>query len=304
VTNDAGATISFTAPIVASTGTHPAFTATGGGTVSATSSSSTLATTTATALDVEGGTLIGSGGLVFQSISAGTGSLSDPVDGVRIADAGTSGGLSVVGQTNVAGSGGTIRHSSGAGAGVSVTDSGPISLSWMDITGSGDAVNLSSSIPTTQGLIAELAHTAIVQSGAGTGIMAQTSGTGILNLTLANNSVTMGASAQNAITVVSGGDGGAGQVCLDSDANSVTANGTGNGVAVEQLGTGSVFALNGLVSPFTPPTVVALLTTANPLLSDVTGGTGVPAVAALAGTNGGFTAAVSACAAPAPPASD
>ncbi len=135
VTSDTGATINFTGPIVASTGTHPAFTATGGGTVSATSSSSTLATTTATALDVEGGTLIGSGGLVFQSISAGTGSPSDPVDGVRIADAGTSGGLSVIGQTNVAGSGGTIRHSSGAGAGVSVTDSGPISLSWMDITG-------------------------------------------------------------------------------------------------------------------------------------------------------------------------
>jgi hypothetical protein len=301
--NDSPATINFTGPIVASTGTHPAFTATGGGTVSATSPTSTLATTTATALDVEGGTLIGPGGLVFQSISAGTGSPSDPVDGVRIADAGTSGGLSVVGQTNVAGSGGTIRHSSGAGAGVSVTDSGPISLSWMDITGSGDAVDLSSSIATTQGLIAELANNAIVQSGAGTGIMAQTSTTGILNLTLANNSVTMGASAQNAVTVVSGGDGGAGQVCMDSVANSVTATGSGNGVAVDQLGTGSVFALSGLLSPFTPPTVVSLLTTANPLLSGVTG-SGAEAVATLGGTNGGFTNATTACAVPAPPASD
>ena len=301
--NDSPATIDFTGQIAANTGTHPAFTATGGGTVSATSPTSTLVTTTARALDVEGGTAIGSGGLVFQSISAGTGSPSDPVDGVRIADAGTSGGLSVIGQTNVAGSGGTIRHSSGAGAGVSVTDSGPISLSWMDITGSGDAVNLSSSIPTTQGLIAELANNAIVQSGAGTGIMAQTSGTGILNLTLANNSVAMGASAQNAITVVSGGDGGAGQVCMDSVANSVTATGSGNGVVVEQLGTGSVFGLNGLLSPFTPPTVVSLLTTANPLLSGVSGGSGLAAVATLGGTNGGFTNAT-ACAVPAPPASD
>ena len=83
--NDTAATIDFTGPIVASTGTHPAFTATGGGTVSATSLTSTLTTTTATALDVEGGTLIGSGGLVFQSISAGTGTpgAPNPVDGVR-----------------------------------------------------------------------------------------------------------------------------------------------------------------------------------------------------------------------------
>jgi Bacterial Ig domain len=303
VTNDSAATINFSGPIVASTATHPAFTATGGGTVSTTSSTSTLATTTATALDVEGGTLIGSGGLVFQSISSGTGSPSDPVDGVRISDAGTSGGLSVIGLANVAGSGGTIRHSSGAGAGVSVTDSGPISLSWMDIAGSGDAVNLSSSIGTTQGLIAELADNAIVQSGAGTGIMAQTSGTGILNLTLANNSVTMGSSAQNAITVVAGGDGGAGQVCMDSFLNSVTATGSGNGVAVQQLGTGSVFAINGLLSPYLPSTVVSLLTTDNPLLSGVTGGSGVPAVATLGGTNGGFTNAAL-CAVPALPASD
>jgi hypothetical protein len=95
----------------------------------------------------------------------------------------------VTGLVNAPGSGGTIDHSSGGGAsdgGVSVTDSGPVSPSWMDIAGSGDAVNLSSSIATTQGLIAELSDNAIAQSGAGTGILAQTSGTGILNLTLAS----------------------------------------------------------------------------------------------------------------------
>ena len=116
VTSDGSAVVNFTGPIVASTGTHPAFTATGGGTVSAISATSTLTTTTATALDVEGTTQIGSSGLVFQSISAGTGSPSDPVDGVRISDAGTAGGLTVTGLANVAGSGGTIQHSSGAGA--------------------------------------------------------------------------------------------------------------------------------------------------------------------------------------------
>jgi Big-like domain-containing protein len=300
VTNDGGATIAFTGQIVASTGTHPAFTATGGGIVTAISASSTLTTTTATALDVEGGTQIGSSGLVFQSISAGTGSPSDPVDGVRISDAGTAGGLSVIGLANVAGSGGTIQHSSGAGAGVSVTDSGPVSLSWMDITGSGDGVDLSSSIGTAQGLIAELADNTIAQSGAGTGILAQTSGTGILNLTLAGNTVTMGTSAQNAVTVVSGGDGGAGQVCMDSAGNSVTATGSGNGIAVEQLGTGSVFAVNNLASPFTPATVVTLLTTVN-ALGGVTG-SGAPAVATLGGGNVFTTAA--GCAVPAAPVTD
>jgi len=301
--NDSPATIDFSGQIVASTGAHPAFTATGGGTVSATSPTSTLTTTTATALDVEGGTQIGSGGLIFQSIFAGSGTPSDPVDGVLISDAGTSGvGLDVTGLANEPGSGGTIDHTSGAGAGISVTDSGPVSLSWMDIAGSGDAVSLSSSIGTVHGLVAQLADNTIAQSGAGTGILAQTSGTGILNLTLASNTVTMGSSSQDAVTVVSGGDGGAGNVCMDSVANSVTATGSGNGVAVEQLGTGSVFAVDNLGLPYAPSTVVSLLTTDNPALSGVTG-SGAPAVATLGGTNGGFTTAAN-CQVPAPPVSD
>jgi hypothetical protein len=172
----------------------------------------------------------------------------------------------------------------------------------MDIVGSGDAVNLSSSTGTAPGLIAELSDNAIAQSGAGTGILAQTSGTGLLDLTLASNTVAMGSSSQNAITVVSGGDGGAGQVCMDSAGNSVTATGSGNGVAVQQLGTNSVFALDNLASPFDPAAVVSLLTTDNPLLSGVTGSS-VPAVATLGGTNSGFTATAS-CVVPAPPVSD
>ena len=180
-----------------------------------------------------------------------------------------------------------------------MTDSGPISLSWMDITGSGDAVNLSSSLASTPGLIAELADNTIAQSGAGTGILAQTSGPGNLNLTLAGNIVTMGSSAQNAVTVVSGGDGGAGNVCMDSAGNSVTATGSGNGVAVEQLGSGSVFAVDNLGSPFSPATVVSLLTTVN-TLSGVTGG--APAVATLGGSDVFTTAA--GCAVPTPPVTD
>ena len=69
-----GATFNFTGGISASTGTNPAFTATGGGTVSATQNNTsivnTLTTTTGTALNIAN-TTIGASGLTFRSISAG-----------------------------------------------------------------------------------------------------------------------------------------------------------------------------------------------------------------------------------------
>ena len=177
VTNDAGAIINFSGPIVASTGTHPAFTATGGGTVSATSTGSTLTTTTATALDVEGPTLIGSSGLNFQSISAGSGTPGhpNPLDGVLIAGTGTSGGgLTVTGAASAAGSGGTIQDATGTGGadgGVSVSDSGPVSLNDMNfINDAGAGVNISS-VPQFLVIGASI-------SGGGAGIVASGEATG------------------------------------------------------------------------------------------------------------------------------
>lgn len=107
LSGNTGATINFSGKIDLSTATHPAFAATGGGTVTATGSGSTLTTTTGTALDVEN-TTIGSSGLTFQSVSANGGS-----HGIVLDTTGSSGGLSVTG-TGSANSGGTIQAISGA----------------------------------------------------------------------------------------------------------------------------------------------------------------------------------------------
>src|SRR5207247_369246 len=66
------ATFTFSGGVNINSGTNPAFTAKLGGTVTATGSTNTLATTTGTALDVENVT-IGASGLTFHSITAGTG---------------------------------------------------------------------------------------------------------------------------------------------------------------------------------------------------------------------------------------
>jgi hypothetical protein len=110
--NNTGATTAFSGPLQLSTGTNPAFTATGGGTVTASDTTSTLATTTATAV-VVGGTTIGAAGLNFRSITAGTGA-SGPVNGIVLNTTGVIGGLTVNG-TGAVGSGGTIQRTTGDG---------------------------------------------------------------------------------------------------------------------------------------------------------------------------------------------
>lgn len=137
LTDNTGATINFTGEITANTGSAAAFTATGGGTVSATNPASTLATTTGAAIDVQD-TDIASAGLLFESVSAGT-SASGPADGVLIDAAGSAGGLSVTGTGDSPGTGGTIEHTTATGAGdggVSVSDSGSVSLANMNVSAS------------------------------------------------------------------------------------------------------------------------------------------------------------------------
>ncbi len=108
LSGNSGATISFGGTLSLSTGTDVAFSATGGGTVTATGSGSTITTTTGTALSVQD-TTIGANGLTFQAIS------SDGANpGISLVSTGTSGGLTVTG-TGSAGSGGTIQGSAGEG---------------------------------------------------------------------------------------------------------------------------------------------------------------------------------------------
>ncbi|HEV8583305.1 MAG TPA: Ig-like domain-containing protein [Thermoanaerobaculia bacterium] len=129
LTNNTGATITFSGGVVLSTGANAAFTATGGGTVAvcdenpcnpgATGANvNKITTTTATALNVAN-TNIGANNLEFRSISAGTGA-SGPTNGIVVNNTGAAGGLKVKG-TGAAGSGGTIQDTTGHGISLTST---------------------------------------------------------------------------------------------------------------------------------------------------------------------------------------
>ncbi|HEX3553996.1 MAG TPA: Ig-like domain-containing protein [Thermoanaerobaculia bacterium] len=132
LTNNTGATIDFTSALTLSTGANAAFTATGGGTVTATDMTSTITTTTGTALNVAN-TTIGAGGLKFRSISAGT-AASGPTNGIVLNSTGTSGTLTVAG-TGSAGTGGTIQKTGAEG--ILITGPANASFSWMSIQNPG-----------------------------------------------------------------------------------------------------------------------------------------------------------------------
>jgi hypothetical protein len=134
LTSNTGGVISFTGTLLLSTGANAAFTATGGGTVTSTDTSSTLATTTGTALNVAN-TTIGAGGLKFKSISAGT-AASGPANGIILNTTGASGGLTVAG-TGSANSGGTIQHTTAAG--ISLTSTKGPSFNNMKIQTTGQS---------------------------------------------------------------------------------------------------------------------------------------------------------------------
>jgi len=145
-------TINFTGGVALSTGANPAFTATGGGTISitcttpsdATCAGNTLTTTTATALNVSG-TAIGSTGLNFRSISAGPFSappIANGAQGIVLSSTGA-GPFNVTG-TGSAGSGGTIskvESTSVNSAEVSLTNTGAVSLNEMTIIGDPSTAN-------------------------------------------------------------------------------------------------------------------------------------------------------------------
>ena len=156
MTSNSGATINFSGPIDASTGASTAFNATGGGTVNVTGASNTLTTTTGTALNVQN-TNIGSSGLTFRSISAGT-TTGSSGDGIVLDTTGSSGGLTVTGNSSgacggsVSGSapslavtapnsadctGGVIQHKTGSdgsttsGIGIYLNNTAKVSLTRM-----------------------------------------------------------------------------------------------------------------------------------------------------------------------------
>ena len=135
LTNNSGATITFSGGLVLSTGAQPAFIATGGGTVNVCDEHpcnpaatgaliNKLTTTTGTALNVAN-TTIGANKLEFRSISA-----NGATNGIVLNNTGASGGLKVTG-TGVVDSGGVIQNTSGDG--IVVTDTQDLSLSYIRI---------------------------------------------------------------------------------------------------------------------------------------------------------------------------
>ncbi len=134
-----GTTINFTGGINASTGTNAAFTATGGGTVTATQNNNTivntLATTTGQPLNVSN-TTIGAAGLTFRSISSNGGTNN----GITLNTTGA-GNFTVTGNAST-NSGGIIQNKAGAdgnvaqGIGIYLNAvGGAVSLARMDIEG-------------------------------------------------------------------------------------------------------------------------------------------------------------------------
>ncbi len=140
-----GASVAFTGGLNLTTGVNDAFTATNGGTVTATQNNTsivnTITTTAGTAVLVTN-TAIGSAGLTFRSINAGTQSLSLGV-GIYLDSTGIAvgnGGLTVTG-TGALQSGGQIRRKSGgngsvtSGVGIFLQNTKAPSFSWMELNG-------------------------------------------------------------------------------------------------------------------------------------------------------------------------
>jgi len=134
-----GSSINFTGALTLNTAANPAFTATGGGTVSVAGSANTIATTTGTALNVAN-TTIGASGMTFRSISANGGA-----NGIVLSNTGATAGLTVTGNGGTCTpaaptcTGGRIQNTVGAdnstatpaGTGIVLNNTSHVSLTRM-----------------------------------------------------------------------------------------------------------------------------------------------------------------------------
>ena len=138
ITNNTGAIVRLNNSVVVRTTTQPAFTATGGGTISVPSpvGANTLETTTGTPLTVVGTTIDSVVGLIFRRIAsngAANGIVLSGTGAGRLIVTGSGGTCTVAAPSCT---GGTIAGSTGAG--VSLADAGIVDLRVMRITGGED----------------------------------------------------------------------------------------------------------------------------------------------------------------------
>ena len=138
LTTNTGSTINFTGGISLSTGSNAAFTATGGGTISATQNNTsivnTLTTTSGTALNVAN-TTIGAAGLTFRSISsngAASGIILNTTAAGTLTITGNGGSCTSAGTCT----GGAIQASTGPG--MTLTSTAAVSFANVDVENGGD----------------------------------------------------------------------------------------------------------------------------------------------------------------------
>jgi hypothetical protein len=134
MTSSTGATVRFDGGLTLATGGSPAFTATGGGTVSVTGVNS-IATTTGIGLNVAN-TTIGSSGLTFLKISA-----DGAPNGIILNNTGIAGFLTIPGNNGACTSavtctGGAIQNTSGVG--ISLNSTADVSIAHMYLANTGD----------------------------------------------------------------------------------------------------------------------------------------------------------------------
>lgn len=211
--NNAGGIMNFGGTITVSTlSTSQAFQATGGGTVNATGSGSTLNSVSATALRVEN-TTIGAGNLNFQSISSGNNTAAaDPANGIVLNTTGSMGGLTVTGIGTTNGSGGTIQNITARGA--SFTSAAMINLSNMQFTNANlaDGGNSDSQLgPITCGAIDNSACNAAIYLSTVIGVV-------LTNIDISGTTTNQGINAREVVnfqllnsTITQAGTGGQGE---------------------------------------------------------------------------------------------
>jgi hypothetical protein len=133
LSSNSGASINFNGNNLSITTTSgTGFSATLGGTVSASGTGNVILSTTGTALIVTN-TTISVSGFIFRSISA-----NGALNGIQLINTGASGGLTVTGDGSASnnGSGGTVSTSTATG--ISLTNAANISINYMNIQNSGD----------------------------------------------------------------------------------------------------------------------------------------------------------------------
>jgi hypothetical protein len=218
---NAGATITFTGGVTASTGTNGAFSATGGGTVSVTGSANTLATTSGTALNVAN-TTIGASGLTFRSVAS-----NGAASGIVLNATGANGGLTVTGNAGSCTSaatctGGAIQNSSGPGIALTSVGGG-VNLTRMSVNNGGDdgirgttvnGLSLANSVVLANGnAVGERGIDMFDLTGSGGLASSTVSGSSETNVRIENNTATaltafnVTASTISSTSLVTGDDG-------------------------------------------------------------------------------------------------